>query len=112
MPDAVADRLLDRVRLLVDLLQHEGLEPALLRGFFVPVDLLDGPLDGRPVGRRERRALGRDGDDLVILDELHPPRVAEEGSRHRGEEHLAVSDADEQRALVTRADEQAGMRAV
>ena len=58
VPDAVADRLLDRVRLLVDLLQHEGLEPALLRGFLVPVDLLDGPLDRRPVGRREGRALG------------------------------------------------------
>ncbi len=112
VPDAVADRLFDCVRLLVDLLQHERLEPALLRRFLVPVDLLHRTLHERSVSGREGRAVGSDGDDLVVLDELHLPRVAEEGRGHRGEEHLAVAHANEERALVTSPDEQPLMRTV
>src|SRR2546423_1663356 len=37
--DTVAERLLDRIRLLVDLLQHEGLVAGLLGRLLVPVDL-------------------------------------------------------------------------
>src|SRR5262249_36974136 len=40
--DAVADRLLHRLGLLVDLLEHERLEAALLGALDVPVDLLRG----------------------------------------------------------------------
>ena len=43
--DAVADRLGDGVGLLVDLLQHEGLEAALLGALVVPVELDELVLD-------------------------------------------------------------------
>ena len=52
------------------------------------------------------------GDDLVVLDQLDPARVAQEGGGHRREEHLPVPDPDEQRALVPRTDEQLRMLAV
>ena len=46
---AVGDRLGDRVRLLVDLLEHERLVAALLGDVGVPVDVLDRALDRRAV---------------------------------------------------------------
>ena len=48
----IGDRLGDRVGLLVDLLQHEGLIAALLGGVLVPGDLLD--LAARSACRRRR----------------------------------------------------------
>ena len=48
---AVGDRLGERVRLLVDLLEHERLVAALLGGLLVPVDDRDLALD-----RPRRRA--------------------------------------------------------
>ena len=48
----------------------------------------------------------RHGDDLVVLDDLDALRVAQERRRGRGEEHLFLADAYEQRALVPRPDEQ------
>ena len=55
---AVADRLGDRLGLLVDLLQHERLEAALLGALVVPVELDELALDGGAVGRAQelRRA--------------------------------------------------------
>ena len=44
---AVGDRLRDSVRLLVDLLEHERLEAALLGGVGVPVDLVRLALERR-----------------------------------------------------------------
>ena len=112
MADPVADRLLDRVRLLVDLLEHERLEAALLGRLDVPVDLVDGPEDLLAVNRPERRPLGPQGDDLVVLDDLDALRVAQEGGRRGREEHLSRADAHEQRALVPRADDQLRVLAV
>jgi hypothetical protein len=54
--DAVADRLLHGLRLLVDLLEHERLEAALLGALEIPVDLLRG-----------RRL------DLLAVDETRTP---------------------------------------
>ena len=50
--DPVADRLRDGVGLLVDLLQHEGLEPGLLGALVVPVELDQLALDGAAVPAR------------------------------------------------------------
>ncbi len=80
-PDAVADRLAHRIGLLVDLLEHEGLVPALLGLLVVPLDRLDLLVLDRPVGVEEARALGRDLDDLAVLDQLDPPRLVEERGR-------------------------------
>ena len=107
--DAVADRLLDGVRLLVDLLEHEGLETALLGALVVPVDLDDLLLDHLAVGPHERGAGGCDRDDVAVVEVLAPARLAHERGHRRGEEHLAVADADHERRLLAHADEQVGM---
>ena len=39
-------------------------------------------------------------DDLVVVDQLYPARVPEEGRNRRGDEVLVVADADDQRALL------------
>ena len=106
---AVGDRLGDGVGLLVDLLEHERLVAALLGGRLVPVHARDLALDRRAVGRQELDAAGRQHDDLLVLDVLHVARVGEKGGDRGAEELLAVAAADDQRALLARADERAGL---
>jgi hypothetical protein len=93
----------------VDLLEHERLVAALLGLLGVPVDGLDRALDGHAGGGEELDALGADDDDLVVLDVLDVPRVCEEGGDARGQELLAVAAADDQRALLAGADDDAGL---
>ena len=103
---AVGDRLGDRVRLLVDLLEHERLVAALLGDLLAPVDLVDLALDRLAGGGEELDAVAADDDDLVVLDQLHLAGVGEEGGDGGGDELLAVAAADDQRALLARADQQ------
>ncbi len=110
--EALADRVRDRLRLLVDLLEHEGLVAVLLGVLVVPVDLEFLPLPWAVFDRDERGAFLRDRDDLAVLDQLHAPRLAQERGDRRGEEHLFVADADDERALQPRADEHPRMLAV
>ena len=103
--EALADRLAERVGLLVDLLEHEGLVAALLGGSGIPGDRLGGALDVLAVQVEELRALGRDHDELAVADLLGLARVLEEGDDVRGEERLALAEADHHRALEARADD-------
>ena len=64
------------------------------------------------VDREEADAVGRDRDDLAVLDQLDAARLAQERGDRGGEEHLALADADDERALEARADEHVGMVAV
>ena len=113
MAHAVADRLGDGVGLLVDLLQHERLEAGLLGALVVPVELDELALDrAAVVGAQEAGTVGRDRDEVAVLGEVHLARLAQERRRVRGEERLAAADADDERALMPRADEQAGVVAV
>ena len=109
---ALADRVRDRLRLLVDLLEHERLVAVLLGVLVVPVDLEFLPLARAVFDRDERGAVLRDRDDLAVLDQLHAPRLPQERGDRRGEEHLPVADADDERALQPRADEHLRMLAV
>ena len=110
---AVADRLGDGVGLLVDLLQHERLEAGLLGALVVPVELDQLALDrAAVVGAHEPGAVRGDRDEVAVLREVHLARLAQEGGRVRGEEGLATADADDERALMARADEQARVVAV
>jgi hypothetical protein len=60
----------------VDLLEHECLVAALLGGVGVPVDLDHLPLEWLAVGGLEADALAAHRDDLVVVDVLHPARLA------------------------------------
>ena len=109
MADPVADRLGDRLRLLVDLLQHERLEAALLGAFEIPVELDGLVLDRRPVRAREDDRVGRDRHDVAVVREVDPRGSREKRCGVRGEEVLAVADPDDERRLQPRCDEQVGM---
>ena len=74
----VADRLAHRLRLLVDLLEHERLVAALDGALVVPVDGLDLLVLDLALIREEARALGSDRNDLAVLDQLHLARLLEE----------------------------------
>ena len=84
---AVGDRLGHRVRLLVDLLEHERLVAALLGGLLAPSrPRRPRARCGSPAAVRNSTPSRRDDDDLVVLDQLHVARVARgrRGSRRRG----------------------------
>ena len=76
---AVGDRLGERVRLLVDLLEHERLVAALLGGLLVPVHDRHLPLDDLALGREDRRGARLDHHDLAVLDVHDAAGLTEEG---------------------------------
>ena len=82
---AARDGLGDRVGLLVDLLEHEGLVAGLLGRLLVPVDLGDLAVDRLARRRHERDAVGAHDDDLAVLDDLDAgaSRRGRRGSRRR-----------------------------
>src|SRR5665647_3061980 len=57
----------------------------------------------------ELRAVGAERDDVAVLEYYHGARVRNEGRDRRGKEHLAVADADHERALVACADDDVGL---
>ena len=98
--EPLADRLAQRVGLLVDLLEHERLVAALLGGVGVPRDGLGVALDAAALEIEQLRAVGRDHDELAVADELGLARVLEERDDVGGDERLALAQADHQRALA------------
>src|SRR6185503_11013943 len=66
--DPTDQRVADRGGLLVDLLQHEVLEAALLRARDVPVDLDGLWMQRAPIEIGERDAFAPGLDDLTFLD--------------------------------------------
>ena len=110
VPDAVADRDLEALGLLVDLLEHERLEALALGDLLVPVDpdLLE--LDRAAVlGADHAHAARRDLDDLAVVRVRHAARLGEERGQVRCEEVLAVAEADHHRRLAADADEPVGL---
>jgi hypothetical protein len=104
--NAIADRLGDAFRLLVDLLQHERLVPGSLRGCVVPVDLEHVVLDrGAGGGIGDRDSAGLDRNDFAVAGELHTPCLGEERREIRGEEVLARAEPDDHRRLMPDPDE-------
>ena len=107
--DAVADRLAHRLRLLVDLLEHERLVAALLGALLVPVELL-------PLGRSTSVPSPKKRTPSGVISTTSPSRgwmTARVSLRNaaieRGEEVLAVAEPDDERRLMSDADEQVGL---
>ena len=63
-------------------------------------------LDDLAVAVKKRAPAGVISTISPSLDELHAARLAEERGDRRGEEDLALADADDERRLAARADEQ------
>ncbi len=98
----------DRAALLVDLLEHEGLEAVLLAAILVPVD------DGRrgavwePVEVEYRHLVRAQHGDLAIVQDRHLASVRQERRDRRRDELLPVSQSDDERAFAPDADQRVG----
>ena len=109
--DAVTDRVGDGLRLLVDLLEHEGLVAHLLRALVVPVELDDLSLDGLTACAALKNE-APDGSTSTMSPSSGNctlPGVAQERGGIRGEERLVLGEADHHRAAEPGADELPGM---
>ncbi|MNS64507.1 hypothetical protein D3C72_976380 [compost metagenome] len=93
----------------MDLLEHEVLEAGFFSGHQVPVDAGDGVVDGLAIAGEEVDALAADLGDLAVFHVDDLAGVVEDGGNVRGEEVLALADADDQGAALAGADEAAGL---
>ena len=107
--DPADDGLLQRARLLEDLLQHEVLVAGLLGHHRIPEDALRGLGDGPAAEVGERDAAARDDRHLLVAEEDDVARVAEDG-RHVGRhQELALADPHDQRRPVAHRHHLAGV---
>ena len=108
--DAVADRDLEALGLLVDLLQHEGLVAVALGELLVPVDADLLELDRAAVlGADHADSARRHLDDLAVIGVGDAARLRQERGQVRGQEVLAVAETDHHRRLAADADEPVGL---
>ena len=98
------ERLVDRLRGLVDFLQHEVLEPALFRVFEGPCDPLRLAGHRVPFEVLQRDAFRRDDDHLLVHHVHDAVRVPQERRHVRCKEILVRPDSDHEGAFVPRAD--------
>ena len=97
-----------RLGLLRDLLPHVVGELALVEGLVLPRDRR-GSLDGgRALERARLVAVGVDRGDLAVVEMDDAGGVPHERGRIGGEEHLAVADAQHERAAVAGHDQRVG----
>ncbi len=111
-PSRPARHCAERLGLLVDLLEHEVREAALLGGLRRPVHPRHGALAGRPVDGRDRHPCRPEIDDVSLGQEDHPVRVGQDRRHVRGEERLAVADAHDRAARSAGRPQPVGLAAV
>jgi hypothetical protein len=92
-----AEGVLERLRLLVDLLQHEVLEAALFGLDRVPVQSLDLAVERLSLAVEDPRLVVGQPGQVAVFEEHHVLGVGQERRRVRGQELLAVADAQHQR---------------
>ena len=105
-----AQRVGQRLRLLLDLLEHEVLVAALFGGGQVPVDGERLGLGGVAVEVGDLVALAGDDDELVLAQLDGLAGVLDERGDVGGDEVLALPDPDDQRRRPARGDD--GVRLV
>ncbi len=103
--DPAGDALAQRLGLLVDLLEHEVLVAALLGGLGRPVDRRHVTLADDPVDIGDRDAPRSQVGDVAVLEEDDPVGMGEDRGHVRGEEALAVAEADDERHVLAGPDE-------
>ena len=101
--------LLHGLGLLVDLLLHEGVIAALLRGGGVPVDVEALALSGGAVEVDDGHVIGGDGDDLVLLQLDGLTSEVDEPGDVGSQEVLALAQADDQRGVAAGGDHPVGL---
>ena len=91
--------------LLVDLLEHEVRVAALLGRFRGPRNDVDGAIDRRSGAVRDRGRARAQIRHVAVGQEDDPLGVGHDRRRVRGQEALAVADADDQRGVQPGADQ-------
>ena len=99
----------DRVGLLVDLLEHERLEPVLLARVLSHSTRSRAGACGRPSAPAICTRSGRRADDLAVGERRDLPRVRQERRDRGRDELLTVTESDHQRALAPDADQRVGL---
>ncbi len=109
--DPAEQAALHRLALLVDLLQHEVRELALvaLAPDGLERDLVEGTLHAVLEARDLGRSVRKEECHLAILEEHDAPRVRREHLRIARQEDLAVPETDHERRAVPRGDQRAGL---
>src|SRR5262245_43938135 len=100
--DAALRGVADGARLLVNLLEHEMLEPALFGLDRVPVDALNLRLDLRALPVGDADAATRQCYDFVVAQEEEVARVRQQRRNVRGYELFAVAQSDDDRRAEPR----------
>ncbi len=106
--EPAAQRVFQRLGLLVDLLEHVVLEAALVRLAGIPDDLMDRGVHARPFLVEDVPALRGQHTQLVVLQVNDLLGLSDEGAGVAGQEVLIVADAEDQRAAEPGADDHAG----
>ena len=92
-----AHGILERLRLLVDLLEHVMLEIALVRISGVPVDQVHTGIDAAAVLVEDLPGVGRQHAHLVVLQVNHLLGVIDQRHRVAGQEMFVLPDTQHQR---------------
>ena len=100
-----AHAVLDRRRLLEDLLEHEVVEPAALDLVQIPVDLADAALELLRALIENRVAVARQHRDIAVVEIDDFARLRQNRRDVAGDVVLAVAEADEKRAALPRRDD-------
>ena len=93
--NALAHRIADCLRLLVDFLKHEVLVAALLGSLSIPVDLKDLLRHRLAAAVRDFDGILRDDSELAIVEDIGAARARDDGRDIRCDEVLALADADD-----------------
>ncbi len=99
----------DGTGLFLDLLEHEVVEAALLGGGEIPVDVERPSVDGGAVEVGDRVAVAADLDDLVLAELDGVAGEFDERRDVAAEERLAVADAEHERRVSPRGNDDVGL---
>ena len=94
-----------RLRLLVDLLQHEVLVAALLGLDRIPVETLHRAVDLRPRTVPDLDSARGEPREVAVLEEDDVAGVGEERRRIRGQELLALPESEQERRPLANRDD-------
>ena len=108
--NALTHRIAHSFGLLVDLLEHEMLIAALLRRFRIPRHFKDFLLHRFARAIRDLDAVLADNRKLTVTENIGAARARNDGGNIRGDEVFPLTETDDERIVLFRANEHIGMR--
>ncbi len=104
LSNALAHRVADSLRLLVDFLEHEVLIAALLSSFGIPVDFENLLRHRLAVAIRDLDSILRNDSKLTIVEDVRAARVRNDSWNIGSDEVLTFADTDDEWVILFRAD--------